>query len=222
MSTLHHIQAMHSIYTIHAEAVPAQPWRNGGGQTRELLVWPTHLDHLDHPNHQDHPYRQNWQLRISRADIVSNGPFSRFDGVERWFVVLNGPGVLLHLPTPDGHTQDLRLLPGDAPLCFDGALAPGCTLIDGPTQDLNLMARGGAGFVAAVQSGTAWTDTQPMRGLYTAVAGVWTQDSQTVELPAHTLLWLEHAAPTAMHFVGSTATEKTQAWWLAYTPEQTP
>ena len=82
--------SVHTVHTIHADAVAAQPWRNGGGQTRELLVWPTHLDH---------PYRQNWQLRISRADIASNGPFSRFDGVERWFVVLSGQGVLLH-PCP--------------------------------------------------------------------------------------------------------------------------
>ena len=216
MSRLGSIHTVHTIQTVHADAVAAQPWRNGGGQTRELLVWPTHLDH---------PYRQNWQLRISRADIASNGPFSRFDGVERWFVVLSGQGVLLHLPTPHGPTQDLRLLPGDAPLCFDGSLAPGCTLIDGPTQDLNLMARGGKGFMAPVQSGVAWTGTQPMRGLYTAVAGLWTQDSHTVELPAHTLLWLEHAPPTAMRFVGSAATRPTSptsAWWLAYTPEQTP
>ena len=63
-----------------AATVPAQAWRNGGGQTRELLAWPAQGD---------------WQLRISRADIDRDGPFSAFPLVERWFAVLQGHGVVL-------------------------------------------------------------------------------------------------------------------------------
>lgn len=99
-----------------------QPWRNGGGQTRELLAWPPGPD---------------WRLRISLADIEQDGPFSAFAGVERWFAVIEGGGVALSFA---GGERELRV--GDTPCCFDGAEAPGCRLLDGPTRDLNLMLRG--------------------------------------------------------------------------------
>ena len=63
---------------IEADAVTPQAWRNGGGQTRELLAWPSAAD---------------WSLRISRADIERSGPFSAFAGVQRWFEVLSGNAV---------------------------------------------------------------------------------------------------------------------------------
>lgn len=104
-----------------AEVLP-QPWKNGGGVTRELLRWPA---------------EGAWRLRLSVADITADGPFSAFPGVTRWFAVLAGEGVVLTLP--DG---DHALRPGDAPLRFDGAAAPGCRLLAGPTLDLNLMLQG--------------------------------------------------------------------------------
>lgn len=110
---------------IAADAMPAQPWRNGGGVTRELHAWPAGAD---------------WRLRLSLADIARDGPFSAFPGVQRHFAVIEGGGVALQFA--DGE----RLLrAGDAPLGFDGRLAPGCRLLAGPTRDLNLMLRGLAG-----------------------------------------------------------------------------
>jgi environmental stress-induced protein Ves len=104
---------------------PPLPWKNGGGVTRELLRLPAD------------PGNDDWTLRISVADIDADGPFSAFDGVTRWFAVLCGNGV--HLGFAD-HLRDVRV--GDPPLRFDGADAPRCTLIDGPTRDLNVMVRG--------------------------------------------------------------------------------
>lgn len=101
--------------------VPASPWRNGGGVTRELLAWPS---------------AQDWHWRLSVAEVARNGPFSRFDGVQRWFAVLGGAGVQLHLPD-----QTHTLTVDSAPLCFDGALPVDCQLLDGATQDFNLMLR---------------------------------------------------------------------------------
>ena len=121
---------------IHAQECAPQPWRNGGGQTRELLVWPPEGE---------------WQLRISRADIAADGPFSAFPGVQRWFVLLSGEGVVL-----DFDNHGLALRPGDTPLAFAGAAAPGCRLMGGPVRDLNLMCRGGSGGLAAVWPGAAW------------------------------------------------------------------
>ena len=197
---------MSSLLAIHADRVAPQAWRNGGGQTRELLTWPD---------------ATHWQLRISRADIEASGPFSAFPGVQRWFVVMSGRGVVLHMPTPDGHTLDHVLLPGHTPLHFDGGLAPGCTLVDGPTQDLNLMLRGGQACMLAVDAEEAWPCGYAMGGLYTACSGQWTDGQQTLALPAHSLLWLQQTADTTLRFTPDQGTTAS-AWWLGFTPEHTP
>uniref|UniRef100_UPI00286A38B8 HutD/Ves family protein n=1 Tax=Roseateles sp. TaxID=1971397 RepID=UPI00286A38B8 len=132
---------------IDADSVAPQAWRNGGGQTRELLAWPAGAE---------------WKLRISRADIESDGAFSAFPQVERWFAVLRGAGVVLAFA--DG---DRELKAGDPPLRFDGGTAPGCRLLDGPTQDLNLMARNGVGVMRRVDAGRGWC----IRGRVTGYKG---------------------------------------------------
>jgi environmental stress-induced protein Ves len=196
---------------IQADQVTAQAWRNGGGQTRELLAWPD---------------AANWRLRISRADIASNGPFSAFAGVQRWFVVLSGNGVVLHMPTADGHTSDHTLLPGHTPLHFDGGLAPGCSLVDGATQDLNLMARGGQACMQAVDADQPWSADFALRGLYTACNGVWSNGLQAVALTAHSLLWIadrgNHPRADFRFAATDTDTELARAWWLGYTPDPNP
>lgn len=96
-------------------------WRNGGGVTRELFAWPD---------------SQDWLWRMSVAEVESSGPFSRFDGVQRWFTVLAGAGVRLCVA---GQTHELT--PRSVPLCFDGAAPVSCQLLDGATQDFNLMLR---------------------------------------------------------------------------------
>jgi environmental stress-induced protein Ves len=103
--------------------IPATPWRNGGGVTRELAMWPDAGD---------------WAWRMSVADVDKSGPFSKFDGIERWFAVLEGAGVQL-----DVAGVPHRVTAGDAPLFFDGGAATGCELIDGKTRDFNLMVRRG-------------------------------------------------------------------------------
>jgi environmental stress-induced protein Ves len=207
---------MSHVLTILAEDVAPQAWRNGGGQTRELLVWPAPVHAAQAPS-----ANQEWQLRISRADIEASGPFSAFPGVQRWFVVLSGKGVILHMPNPDGTASDQILQPGHAPLCFDGGLAPGCTLIDGPTQDLNLMARGGTACVLPVQTGVAWDAQFAQCGLYTTCSGTWTDGHQTRSVAAHSLLWSLPDSPSPMRFFSDSAEPHT-AWWLGFTPELTP
>lgn len=117
-----------SWHVVHLADVSATPWRNGGGLTRELVSGPARAD---------------WQWRLSVAEVAADGPFSRFEGVTRWFAVLQGAGVVLNVATPSdaaGSTEH-RQTAHDAPLCFDGAASTGCRLIDGPTQDFNLMLR---------------------------------------------------------------------------------
>lgn len=137
-----------------ADEVPPTPWKNGGGQTRELLRWPA-----------QGPTSTDWRLRLSLADIAADGPFSAFPGVTRWFVVLQGEGVALALPGGE-HLQRL----GDAPLCFDGGAAPGCRLLGGPTRDLNLMLQGLAGELIAARAGDPAPTGWPQRGFFEAGA----------------------------------------------------
>ncbi len=186
---------------IAAQSVAPQAWRNGGGQTRELLAWP----------------RQGpWQLRISRADIGADGPFSAFPGVTRWFSVLEGRGVALTFQGKR-HLVDAT---GDA-LCFDGAWAPDCTLLDGPTQDLNLMAIGGVSVLRKVAAGDPWDDGFRMRGLYTTTAGHWHGPQDACAVQAHSLLWEPASVPGAWTFTPSCHTHPASgsAWWLGFTPE---
>jgi environmental stress-induced protein Ves len=100
-----------------------QPWRNGGGITRELLVWPG---------------GNKWQARVSVADVDADGPFSRFERIERWFAVLEGAGVDLRI---GGGAQ--RITTDSAPFRFNGEAPVDCKLVDGATRDFNLMAEPG-------------------------------------------------------------------------------
>lgn len=154
-----------------------QAWRNGGGSTRELLAW---------------PQVQAWQVRVSVARIGQDGPFSAFPGIDRWFAVLAGAGVVLALPE-----GERRLSTASRPLAFDGAAAPGCTLVDGPTDDLNLMVRRGIGQGelwraepgARIDGPTRW------RAVYAAGPVAVDIDFRTETLAAGDLLWSDSADP---------------------------
>ena len=111
--------------------VTATTWRNGGGVTRELVAWPP---------------QDEWQWRMSVAEVERSGPFSRFEGVQRWFAVIRGAGVALDI-AGEQHT----LTTESTPLAFDGAAPTDCQLLNGSTQDFNLMVRR-PGAWAAVRS----------------------------------------------------------------------
>lgn len=95
-----------------------QPWKNGGGVTHEIL--------------RDGP-PERFRLRVSLAEVTSDGPFSRFDEVDRVIVLIEGRGFTLH----GDHPRTLAE-PG-VPHAFAGEETIQCTLVDGPVRDLNLM-----------------------------------------------------------------------------------
>ena len=108
------------------DALPASPWKNGGGSTREIACWPPGADF------------DGFDWRVSIATIAASGPFSRFAGVDRVITLLGGDGVRLHGEGID-HLLDVPL----APFAFSGDAAVAGTLLGGDSSDFNVMTRRG-------------------------------------------------------------------------------
>lgn len=169
---------MSALHLVHLADRPPRPWRNGGGLTRELLAWPPGAAAGD------------WRLRVSVADIAASGPFSAYPDVRRWFAVLEGAGVRLDLPRGAA-----TVLAQGEPLAFDGEAAPMCHLLGGPTRDLNLMARRGAGLarLRKARPGETLEGDLPWRALYAAAPALLDIDDRTEPLAAGTLAWSDDA-----------------------------
>lgn len=154
--------------------VVPQPWKNGGGTTRELLAWPR---------------ADGWQVRLSVAEVASDGPFSRFDGVQRWFAVLSGDGVRLVV---DGRVHALTRV--SEPLCFDGGADTQCALLGGATQDFNLMVRGGSAVLRRLRGRTV-TAAAGLQAVYAASRAA---SVDGLELPPGTLAWRAGGSPATV------------------------
>lgn len=102
-------------------AQPIVPWRNGAGTTREVAVG-------------RNPAGDGFRWRISVAQVSQDGPFSLFPGIDRTIWLLRGAGMVLDV---DG--AEHQLLARLAPYRFRGEAGVHATLVDGPTEDLNLM-----------------------------------------------------------------------------------
>jgi environmental stress-induced protein Ves len=103
------------------------PWKNGGGQTAEIAVFPADSALADF----------GW--RVSMATVASDGPFSVFEGIDRTLTVLEGAGLGL---TIDGQAA-VTLTAQSAPLFFAADAATDSSLVDGTVTDLNVMTRRG-------------------------------------------------------------------------------
>ena len=100
------------------------PWKNGGGVTREVAVSPagSSLDDFD------------W--RVSVADIRAAGPFSRFPGIERQMAVLSG-----RLSFEIDGRSPVTLTAASQPVAFAGEASVSADPLDGSVTDLNVMTR---------------------------------------------------------------------------------
>lgn len=107
----------------------AVPWKNGGGITRELAVWPPGASFDD------------FVWRVSMAEVHQDGPFSSFPGVDRILTLLEGG---LRLTVSGAGVFDLS--PQTPPLAFDGDAPASAALATGPVLDLNVMTRRGAAY----------------------------------------------------------------------------
>ena len=114
----------------------SMPWKNGAGRTTEIAAHPPGAAFDD------------FAWRVSVAEVDRDGPFSRFPGVDRTIVLLEGAGMRLR-----GGIRDADLTKRFAPHAFSGDEAIDCTLVDGRIRDFNVMFRRGRarGRVAVVR-----------------------------------------------------------------------
>ncbi len=180
---------MSSWQVVKLEEVTATPWRNGGGVTRELAAWPSADD---------------WTWRMSVAEVDQSGPFSKFDGVDRWFAVLDGAGVRLDIAG-----KSYPLTPTDPPFFFDGAAPVDCQLLAGRTLDFNLM----------VRRSRARARMQRVSGGFesvivaTKIIAIYAMKSwaavqfcnENLHLPAASLAWRQFSAPTRVTLTAGNA-----------------
>lgn len=103
----------------------AVPWKNGGGLTREVMAWPPGAGFDD------------FDWRVSVAEVRAAGPFSSFAGIERMLAILEGRMKL------DFADREVVLDPESAPFAFAGEADCFGTPLDGPVADLNVMTRRG-------------------------------------------------------------------------------
>ncbi|HZG18813.1 MAG TPA: HutD family protein [Herbaspirillum sp.] len=106
-------------------SIAAVPWKNEGGQTRELCVEPPQADFA------------SFLWRVSVADVGADGAFSTFEGIDRTIVLLEGGGF--HMYSQDQALHDLAEC--FAPYDFPGEQAISVRLHGAPTLDFNLMVR---------------------------------------------------------------------------------
>jgi len=129
------------------------PWKNGGGLTEEIA------------SHPDGATLDSFAWRVSIAEVTRDGPFSRFPGIDRTIMLLEGAGMRL-----SRGDREIVLRTPFEPYAFDGGEEIDCALIEGPVRDFNAMVRRDRahGSISAVGS-RATIDAADFRVVFAAV-----------------------------------------------------
>lgn len=113
-----------SLELLRAASRTPVPWKNGGGLTREVAIYPSGSD------------LQSFDWRISIADIRAAGPFSRFPGIDRQMMIVSGRLSL----AVDGGSSVTLTRESDA-VAFPGEVPVYAEPLGAPVTDLNVMTR---------------------------------------------------------------------------------
>lgn len=153
------------------------PWKNGGGTTCELLVYPE---------------QGEFEWRLSLATIQHDGAFSTFDGLDRLFVPITGePFALTHgdaCPQTSQRVGEVHRFDGEWPTRAESVIGEVCVL--------NVMTRRGR-WRATVE----WLGARPARFALESehsvllvvkgsASGRVSGEEDPVELGPRTALWL--------------------------------
>jgi environmental stress-induced protein Ves len=108
------------------------PWKNGGGVTTEIAIWPADATVGD------------FDWRISMAKVPSSGSFSAFANIDRVLAVLDG-----EMRLTIGDAEAVLVSAASPAIAFPGDMPTGAEVIREVT-DLNVMVRRGK-FTASVR-----------------------------------------------------------------------
>ena len=124
------------------------PWKNGGGSTTEIAIYPETSDISS----------TGFIWRVSIAEVAVDGPFSRFPGIDRHIMTIAGHGMRLEAELRATIDLSQRFVPRQ----FSGDWDVEGRLVDGPVRDFNLMVARTRG------TGTLSVDQISARKRYTA------------------------------------------------------
>jgi environmental stress-induced protein Ves len=155
------------VEVLRAAARQAVAWRNGGGVTREVAVWPAGAG------------MDAFEWRVSMAEVGVAGPFSVFAGVDRVLTVVSGVLALRF------GARDMVLDAGSAPFGFAGDVACDGAPVGGPVVDLNVMTRRGVFAAGVARVDGAFTAAGAPSVLVALRAGALRGDGVACGLAAH-------------------------------------
>lgn len=153
------------------DTLPVTPWRNGGGETREIISMP--------------PQASGFNWRASIATIAQDGPFSAFPGIDRSITLLTGEGVHLFAEGIVDH----QLITPAAPFAFSGDTAINATLIAGVTTDFNIMTRRGVCRSVVSVKRESFYAPLLMGGVLLALKGKWQLQGENLLDVNHGVVW---------------------------------
>jgi environmental stress-induced protein Ves len=107
----------------------SMPWKNGGGNTTELAIFPPGAEMDD------------FVWRLSCAQVNAAGAFSHFAQIDRSLAILSGEGLILRSLDGDMPEHSVQLDQQSLPYCFAGEKPIYAELVAGSVEDLNLMTR---------------------------------------------------------------------------------
>lgn len=113
-----------SLELLRAASRTPVPWKNGGGLTREVAIFPPGSD------------LETFEWRVSIAEIRGAGAFSRFPGVDRQMMIVSG-----RLSLAIDAASAITLTPESDALAFPGDVPVFAEPLGAPVTDLNLMTR---------------------------------------------------------------------------------
>lgn len=130
------------------------PWANGRGSTLEYIA-------------ETHDGSLLW--RVSKANVVEDGPFSRLPGIDRMIMLVSGPGFRLDFE--GGAFQEVREC--FQPVPFRGDWQTSASGVEGPCEDLNVMTRRGLATASVTVHRSSARTILADRGFFFAWEGFW-------------------------------------------------
>ncbi|MBU9856128.1 HutD/Ves family protein [Rahnella bonaserana] len=157
------------------DTLPVSPWRNGGGETREIVSYP--------------PGKSDFDWRVSIATIAQDGPFSAFPGVDRSITLLSGDGVHLQALPDINHALTT---PGE-PFSFSGDIALNARMAGSVTTDFNVMTRRTVCAARVVPVRETLYLSHEKGGVIYVISGIWQRQDGTPIRAGEGFYWSELA-----------------------------